>query len=102
MKSVVALLELKGQLVDDIDADWERIDALNVNSDGVVVTVTETTAETAFGGNGLFVPEQDDVGQRGYEQQQHEPPPYREKWGEAKTSTSYEGDGKQQEVETAF
>ena len=67
MKSVVALLELEGQLVDDINTDRERIGALNVDSDGVVVAVTETAVETAFGGDGLFVPKQDDVSQCGHE-----------------------------------
>ena len=101
MEGEVALLELEGQLVDDIDADGEGVGAFYADGNGIVIAIAETTAETTLGSNGFLVPKQDDVGQRSQEQQQHQPPPYRIEWGKAEASTRYKGDSEQQEVEAA-
>ena len=97
----IALLELEGQLVDDIDADGEGVGAFYANVDRVVVAIAEAATETSLGSNGLLVPKQDDVGQRSQEQQQHQPPPHRIERSEAEAGTRYEGNSEQQKVEAA-
>ena len=97
----VALLELEGQLVDDLYADGEGVGALNADGDGIVIAVAEAGAESALGGDGAAVPEQGDIGDGGYEQQQSEQPSCREQRGVSIAEAGDEGDGKQQEVEAA-
>ena len=78
MGSAVALQELGGQFDDDLYADGEGVGALNTDGDGIVVAVAEAGAESALGGDGAAVPEQGDIGDGGYKQQQSEQPSHRE------------------------
>lgn len=101
MGSVVALLELEGQLVDDLETDGEGVRALNADGDGIVVTVAEAGTEMTLGGDGPLMPQQDDISDGGKKQQQREPPPCRIERGVGIADACKESDGEQQEVEAA-
>jgi hypothetical protein len=65
----VATLELEREFVDELYADGEGVAAFYVDGDGVVVSIAETAAEFAIGGDGSLVPQHGNVCYYGHKEQ---------------------------------